>query len=61
MARQVLPIVGAIVGAFIAPGVGAQWGYLVGPKFGAVGDPANLRMPLCIGTLDDSENCDELA
>jgi len=34
MARQVLPIAGAIIGAIVAPGVGASYGYVIGASVG---------------------------
>jgi len=45
MARQVLPIVGAVVGAFIAPGVGASWGYAIGAMVGNAVDPLVVQGP----------------
>lgn len=44
MARQVLPIVGAIVGAFI-PGVGPALGYAIGSVVGNAVDPVQIQGP----------------
>lgn len=44
MARQVLPIVGAVVGSFI-PGVGTQVGFMVGSLIGNAVDPQVIRGP----------------
>lgn len=45
MARQVLPWVGAIVGNFIAPGVGASWGFAIGSAVGNLVDPMVIKGP----------------
>lgn len=44
MARQVLPIVGAIVGSFI-PGVGTQIGFMIGSIVGNIVDPQIIKGP----------------
>lgn len=43
MARQVLPIVGAVVGGFIGGPQGAQWGYAIGSLIGNAVDPVEMQ------------------
>lgn len=43
MARQVLPIVGAVVGGFIGGPAGAQWGYAIGSVVGGIVDPIEMQ------------------
>lgn len=40
MSQQVLPILGAVVGAFYGGPAGAQWGYMAGPVIGLAVAPA---------------------
>ncbi len=44
MARQVLPVVGAIVGSFI-PGIGTQLGFMIGSFIGNAVDPQVIKGP----------------
>lgn len=46
MARQVLPIVGAVIGAWVTGGSpqGAQWGYMIGSADGPAVDPVAPRL-----------------
>lgn len=45
MARQVLPIVGAVVGFYFGGPQGAQWGYAIGSVIGNAVDPLTLQGP----------------
>lgn len=45
MARTVLPIVGAVVGAYFGGGTGAQIGYAAGAIIGGAVDPAKVQGP----------------
>ena len=45
MARQVLPIVGAAIGAYFGGPAGAQWGYAIGSIVGNAVDPQVIKGP----------------
>ncbi|HYG05332.1 MAG TPA: hypothetical protein VD865_02845 [Stenotrophomonas sp.] len=51
MARQILPVVGAVIGAYVTGGSpqGAQWGWVIGP---AIGDAVHFTAT----TIEDPEN-----
>jgi len=43
MARQILPLAGAVIGGIIAPGAGAQWGFAIGSIIGNIVDPIEVQ------------------
>lgn len=45
MARQVLPVVGAAVGAWFGGAKGAQWGWMIGSLVGNIVDPQVIKGP----------------
>lgn len=45
MARQVLPVVGAIVGGYFGGAAGAQWGWAIGSAVGNAVDPQIIQGP----------------
>lgn len=45
MARQVLPVVGAIIGGYFGGAAGAQWGWAIGSVIGNAIDPVVIKGP----------------